>query len=71
MTTLYNELLKNHIDLTHVPFSDRGSRLLVFKTPEHDTLYIKLAERLTSLQPGLDTYRYRRTLYPGSDTDRC
>ena len=59
MTNYYNELLKNHIDITLVPFSDRGSRLLVFKTMEHDSLYIKLAERLTSLQPGLDTYRYR------------
>ena len=58
-TTSYIELLKNHIDLTHVPFSDRGSRLLVFKTENHDTLYIKLAERLTALQPGLDTYRFR------------
>lgn len=59
MTVNYNDLLKDHIDLTRVPFSDRGSRLLVFKTLEHDTLYIKLAERLTALQPGLDTYRYR------------
>jgi glycogen debranching enzyme len=59
MTEPYSDLLKNHIDITRVPFSDRGSRLLVFKTPDHDTLYIKLAERLTSLQPGLDTYRFR------------
>jgi putative isomerase len=51
--------LENHIDITRVPFSDRGSRILVFKTPESDSFYIKLAERLTAVQPGLDTYRFR------------
>ncbi|MGD8596914.1 MAG: hypothetical protein PVJ26_07810, partial [Anaerolineae bacterium] len=53
------ESLKNKIDITRVPFSDRGSRLLVFKYSDQDHLYIKLAERLTSIQPGLDTYRFR------------
>jgi hypothetical protein len=51
--------LENRIDVTRVPFSDRGSRLLVFKAPDRDRLYIKLAERLTAIQPGLDTYRFR------------
>ncbi len=51
--------LKNRIDITQVPFSDRGSRLLVSKYPDVDQLYIKLAERLTAIQPGLDTYRFR------------
>jgi putative isomerase len=55
----YLDLLENHIDITRVPFSDRGSRLLVFKHAEQDSLYIKLAERLTAIQPGLDTYRFR------------
>jgi putative isomerase len=55
----YIEQLKDHIDITRVPFSDRGSRLLVFKVPDRDDLYIKLAERLTAIQPGLDTYRFR------------
>jgi putative isomerase len=55
----YLELLKNRIDVTHVPFSDRGSRLLVFKYSDHDRLYVKLAERLTAVQPGLDIYRFR------------
>jgi hypothetical protein len=32
---------------------------LVFKHSEQDSLYIKLAERLTAIQPGLDTYRFR------------
>jgi len=51
--------LQDCIDITRVPFSDRGSRLLVFKYPTKDHLYIKLAERLTAIQPGLDTYRFR------------
>jgi Mannosylglycerate hydrolase MGH1-like glycoside hydrolase domain len=55
----YTDQLKDRIDITHVPFSDRGSRLLVFKAPDKDDLYVKLAERLTSIQPGLDTYRFR------------
>jgi len=55
----YIDLLKDQIDITKAPFSDRGSRLLVFKYPESDSLYVKLAERLTGLQPGLETYRFR------------
>ncbi|MGD2148512.1 MAG: trehalase family glycosidase [Anaerolineae bacterium] len=54
------ELLINRIDVTEVPFSDRGSRLLVYRVPERSRLLIKLAERLTGLQPGLDTYRRRK-----------
>ncbi|HNP85073.1 MAG TPA: hypothetical protein PKK78_02980, partial [Kouleothrix sp.] len=51
-------LLENRIALDRVPFSDRGSRLLVYRE-RHDlyALYIKLAERLTALTPGLSTYR--------------
>lgn len=52
-------LLRNRIDITRVPFSDRGSRLLVFKYPDRDHLYVKLAERLTAVQPGLETYLFR------------
>ncbi len=51
--------LKDRIDITRVPFSDRGSRLLVFQAADENHLYIKLAERLTAIQPGLDTYRFR------------
>ncbi len=57
--SFFLESLKNRIDITSVPFSDRGSRLLVFKYPDQDRLYVKLAERLTAIQPGLDTYRFR------------
>jgi len=58
-TSPYLNLLRNQIDITRVPFSDRGSRLLVFKYPDGDRLYVKLAERLTAIQPGLETYRFR------------
>lgn len=55
----YIQGLKNLIDITQVPFSDRGSRLLVFAHPNEDRLYIKLAERLTSIQPGVESYLSR------------
>jgi len=55
----YLHLLHNHIDITQVPFSDRGSRLLVFKYLDRNRLYIKLAERLTQLDPGIETYLQR------------
>ncbi|MFB0535903.1 MAG: amylo-alpha-1,6-glucosidase [Anaerolineae bacterium] len=58
-TSTHLNLLRDHIDITRVPFSDRGSRLLVFKYPDGDRLYVKLAERLTAIQSGLDTYRFR------------
>ncbi|MGD1997151.1 MAG: trehalase family glycosidase [Anaerolineae bacterium] len=51
--------LKDRIDITRVPFSDRGSRLLIFQAPGKSRLELKLAERLTELQPGLDAYRRR------------
>ncbi len=47
-------LLKNHIDLRAVPFSDRGSRLLLFQSPENASLYIKLAERLIFLDSDIE-----------------
>jgi putative isomerase len=53
------QLLKNHIDITRVPFSDRGSRLLLFRSPGQSRLYLKLAERLTGLQADIDAYRQR------------
>ncbi len=59
LKSAYLNLLKNRIDITRVPFSDRGSRLLVFKYPDREHLYVKLAERLTAIQPGLETHRFR------------
>jgi glycogen debranching enzyme len=58
-TPPYLELLKNQIDIVQVPFSDRGSRLLVFQRPDDHCLLVKLAERLTKLQPDIDAYRHR------------
>jgi len=53
-------LLENRIQIDRVPFSDRGSRLLVYRDKRApQALYVKLAERLTSLTPGLSTYRTR------------
>ena len=52
-------LLHNQIDYTRVPFSDRGSRLLVFKSAFQSQFYIKLAERLTNVEPGIESYLRR------------
>ena len=53
------ELLRNQIDITRVPFSDRGSRLLVYQSPGQSRLYVKLAERIADLEPGIDAYMRR------------
>ena len=53
------DLLRNRLDYTHVPFSDRGSRLLVYQAPYQSQFYIKLAERLTNIEPGIETYLRR------------
>ncbi|MFZ5856917.1 MAG: amylo-alpha-1,6-glucosidase [Chloroflexota bacterium] len=63
----YLDLLKDHIDITRVPFSDRGSRLLVFKHINKSRLYVKLAERLTSIEPDIEAYLRR----PAFITDIC
>jgi putative isomerase len=49
--------LKDHIDLTEIPFSDRGSRLLVYREPDRSQLVLRLAERLTPREAGVDAYR--------------
>jgi putative isomerase len=60
MTTApYLNLLRNHIDIARVPFSDRGSRLLVLQEPGQSRLLVKLAERLTELQPDVEAYLRR------------
>lgn len=52
-------LLRNHIDITRVPFSDRGSRILVSQEEDQNKLVVKLAERLTMLEPDLEAYLRR------------
>lgn len=51
------ELLKNRINLTHIPFSDRGSRLLLFRSNNH--LSVRLAERWFKVDQKLSGYRQR------------
>jgi putative isomerase len=59
LTSPYLSLLRNHIDITQVPFSDRGSRLLIFKEPQASKLFVKLAERLTTITPDIEAYLKR------------
>jgi putative isomerase len=63
-TSPHLSLLRNHIDITHVPFSDRGSRLLIFQKPQQSRLLVKLAERLTSIQPDIEAYLHRPPFIP-------
>jgi putative isomerase len=58
-TSPHLNLLRNHIDIERVPFSDRGSRLLVFRKAGRSRLLLKLAERLTELQPDIEAYLRR------------
>ncbi len=53
------EILKNKIDICLAPFSFPGSRLLLQKHAERDSLYIRLAERLVSIFPGIESYLSR------------
>jgi glycogen debranching enzyme len=56
----YLELLKNRINLKQIPFSDRGSRLLIFRSGH--SLQIRLAERWFKLDQQLASYRNRPPL---------
>ncbi|MCL4560489.1 MAG: hypothetical protein M1281_07740 [Chloroflexi bacterium] len=53
----YLALLKNRIDLNHIPFTDRGSRLLVMQNGAG--LYIRLVERWFKIDQQLAGYRHR------------
>ncbi len=53
------KLLKNHIDAVSVPFSDRGSRILLFYTTNKASLSVKLVERLTFLNADIEAYLRR------------
>jgi len=53
----YLNILKNRLDLKRIPFSDRGSRLLVFHANQH--LLIRLAERWFKREGQLSAYRQR------------
>jgi putative isomerase len=53
----YLALLKDRINLTRIPFSERGSRLLLFQDNDH--FQIKLAERWFKIDQKLSSYRQR------------
>jgi hypothetical protein len=55
-------LLQNQIDFSKVPFSDRGSRLMVFLNEAKGSLYIRLAERLTNIEADIEAYLHRPPL---------
>ena len=54
------QLLRDRINLDDIPFSERGSRLLLFKRDAH--LYIKLAERWAQWEQQVGHYRLRAPL---------
>ena len=53
----YLRLLKNRIDLAHIPFTDRSSRILVFC--RDNVLQLKLSERWVKLESERGHYRQR------------
>lgn len=56
--SVFLELLRGRIDLEHIPFSDRRSRLLIFR--RQHALYIRLAERWAKWEAEVGHYRRRR-----------
>lgn len=54
---IYSELLKNRINLKEIPFTDRGSRLLIFQV--NNRFSIRLAERWYKHEAQLSAYRKR------------
>jgi len=53
-------LLKDRVDLTHIPFSDRMARIMLFRND--DSFYIRLAERWEKQQAQLGHYRQRHPI---------
>jgi putative isomerase len=56
----YLHLLKNRINLRQIPFSERGSRLLVFRSEQH--FQVRLAERWFKIDKRISGYRDRPPL---------
>jgi putative isomerase len=54
----YLLLLKNRIDLSHIPFSERGARLLVMQQAANSMVF-RLVERWFKLDNDLASYRQR------------
>lgn len=57
------ELLRNRIDLERIPFTERGSRLLLMKN--NDGLCLRLVERWNKIDPRLSGYRLRPPIVEG------
>lgn len=57
------ELLRNRIDLERIPFTERGSRLLLMKND--DGLCLRLVERWNKIDPRLSGYRLRPPIVEG------
>jgi putative isomerase len=55
----YLEILKDKIDLEAMPFSERSSRILLFKEKGADRFYIRIAERWPRQEIVLGHYRVR------------
>jgi len=57
-TSEFIALLQDRIDLTHIPFSDRMARIMLFRSG--DSFYIRLAERWERQEMQQGNYRQRR-----------
>lgn len=56
------EVVGSRLDPTVVPFTDRGSRILVFRQPDRPRLYVRVCERWPKLEYTEGTYRVRPPL---------
>jgi len=61
----YLNLLTDKIDISRASFSDRGSRLLVFREPHQSSLFVRLAERLIQLDADIEAYLRRSPFIQG------
>ena len=59
----YLELLKDRIDLRRIPFTERGSRVLLFHASNRFS--VRMAERWQKRDPRLSGYRERPPLLDG------
>ncbi len=57
--------LRDHIDVARVPFTERGSRVLVLREEGQTGLSIRLAERWAHLEKTLGNYQRRRAEVDG------
>ncbi len=54
------DILRNRITLDQIPFTERGSRLMLFR--QEDQFSIRLAERWTKLESEVGHYRHREPI---------